>query len=521
MKTFFKIKYIFLFIVGFLFSLCLLLTFEINYNGNFPNNFINEFYFDFLFFIKTFILSIFTTIIFYLLFKLIDKIKVNKTNKFLSSKKTFIISFICLLISGLLFLITYYPGNIMIDTLYIFKDPVGTSSQHPIVYIWLVTIPFKIFLKLFSNIDIALFLTCTLQLIIFSFIISIIVTWFNKKFKNKIFTITLILYFTFIPILTNYNTTLIKDSVFCIVMLCLIPIIYEIINSNCKWITKRKNFIITIIFFSALCLIRNNGIYIILMLLILLIIIYKKQFKHLIFISIIIIVFSFIPKLFSNKQLFQEKIGIPLQQIAYVIRTNGNISKRDKIYLNKIYDYNSYKNNYNPFIVDTIKWDMNFNREYLNNTSNKFIKTWLNILPNNFESYVKSYLLSTYGNWSLDKFYKTQSNFLGINDAIENNPNLFLNLKSKESPLSFLKTFYNKTSLFLSGGVCFWVLAFVSSYIIYKEKYKLLLLTIPLYGTWLSLMIATPFSLAFRYMSPFMYLLPFIISITIIKTREN
>lgn len=518
MKKLFKFKYIILFIASFLFSMCFFLTLEINYDGNMPRAFINEFHFDFSFFVKVFLFSILVSILCYFLFKLLDKIKINNHNKSLSSKKVFIINFVGLLLTGLLFLITFYPGNVMIDTLYIFKNPIEISSQHPIFYIWLVTIPFKVFCKLFSDVNIAVFLTCLIQLIIASGIISFIIVWFNNTFKNKILTILISLYFILVPIITNYNTTLVKDSIFCLILLCTIPIIYEIIKSNSNWIKDKKNFIITCIIFSLVCLVRNNGLYIILILLLILILMYKKQFKRYLLITIITLIISFIPSLFSNKQLFQEKVGIPLNQLAYVIYTDGKIDDKNLNYLEKIYDYNSYKNNYNPFLIDTIKWDDNFNREYLNNNSKEFIKVWVKTLPNNLEGYIKSYALSTYGNWSIDKFYKTQSVFLGVDD---DNKTLFPDLKNTNTILSFMKPFYNKTVTYLSGGVCFWILVFFSLYMIYKKAYKLLLLTVPLYGVWLSLMLATPFSLAFRYMSPFMYLLPFIILITIIKTRNK
>ena len=517
MKKYFSLQNLVYLTLGFLFSCSLLLKNEINYDGSIPTQFINEFHFSFTFFIKAFLISIPIIVITYISFKLLDNIRINNKAKIISNKKIFLISFFGLFFMGILHLITFYPGNIMIDTLYIFKSPMGMSAQHPLFYILIITLPFKIFAKIFNNLNLALFFTCTLQLTIASVIISFIITWFNKKFKNIKLTVILMLYFIILPIVTNYNTTLVKDSAFCLSMICLVPIIYEIINSEGNWIKNNRNILTFIIFTSLLCLIRNNGIYIVILLLLLFILIYKKYFKQWLTILAIVPIISFIPQLFSNKQLFQEKVGIPLQQISYVIHTDGKISKKNKEYLNKIYNYNLYKENYNPYLVDTIKWDINFNREYLNNNSSKFIKTWFETLPNNFEGYIKSYILCTYGNWSFNKFYDTQSIFLGVDGVDTNEPKLFPEIKSKNTFLNFMKPFYNKTTKYLSGGVCFWILIYISCYMIYKKKYKLLLLTIPLYGTWLSLMVATPFSMAFRYMSPFIYLLPLIVLITLIK----
>ena len=340
MKKYFSIKNLVYLTLGFLFGCSLLLKNEINYDGSIPTQFINEFHFSFIFFIKAFLISIPIIVITYISFKLLDNIRINNKAKIISNKKIFLISFFGLFFMGILHLITFYPGNIMIDTLYIFKSPMGMSAQHPLFYILIITLPFKIFAKIFNNLNLALFFTCTLQLTIASVIISFIITWFNKKFKNIKLTVILMLYFIILPIVTNYNTTLVKDSAFCLSMICLVPIIYEIINSEGNWIKNNRNILTFIIFTSLLCLIRNNGIYIVILLLLLFILIYKKYFKQWLTILAIVPIISFIPQLFSNKQLFQEKVGIPLQQISYVIHTDGKISKKNKEYLNKIYNYN-------------------------------------------------------------------------------------------------------------------------------------------------------------------------------------
>ena len=513
------IKWLLFWIFSFLLSISLLLKKEINYENGFPYNFINHFDFNFMFFIKCIILSIPILLITIALFKSLDKIRFNNKEKKIGNKKVFIISLIGMISTGLIFLINYYPGNIMIDTLYIFNAPYSTSGQHPLCYIALVTIPFKIFSKIFRDINIGLFLTCISQLITFSVIISLIIVWFNTRVKNKMLTIFLMLYFTFVPIITNYNTTLVKDSVFCVLILALIPIIYEIISTDGDYFEGKTNIIFTTMILLIISLIRNNGIYIVIILLAIFITKYKKFSKTLLISLIIILIFNIVQIKISEKQLFQEKIAVPLQQIAYTIYVNGKINYTDKKYLNKIYKYNLYKQNYNPYIVDSIKWDDNFNRNYLNKSSKRFIKVWLNILPNNFESYVKSYLLNTYGNWSVEKFQNVQGRFLGTKQAINDNPTLFPKMK-KDNPNKVMNRIYEKTCIFFGAGTCFWILVFISSYIVYRKKYNLLLLLLPSSVIWISLMIATPFSLAFRYMSPCMYTLPLISTIILKETRD-
>ena len=512
-----KIKYVLIFLSSFAFSLSILLKNEINYDGNIPYNFIYNFKFNLGFFIKTFFLAIFIFLVTLLLLKLISKVKIKNKELSLSNTKLFIITFILIFITGLIYIITFYPGNVMVDTLYIFKYTIGMSSQHPIFYILLVSIPFKIFSKIFGDLNLAVFLTSIIQLSLMSTIISYMITWFNRTFKNKTFTILLIIYFSTLPIVTNFNVSLVKDSIFSVVLLCFIPLVYEIISTKGSYISSKRNMGITIVILSLLSLIRNNGILISIMLLSLFIIFIRKYTKRWVVISLFVVAFSVIPSFFSKKALFQEKVGIPLQQLVYTVNFDGKISKKDKVYLNKIYPYKLYKENYNPYMVDTIKWDDKFNRNYLNKTSGRFIEVWCNSLYNNFDSYIKAYILSTYGNWSFDKFYETQSVIYGV----QNDDNILRGVYNVNNNMSFLKNVYKKTSKFLSGGMCFWLLVFISLFIIYNKKYFLLFLTVPLYGVWISLMIATPFSMAFRYMSPFMYLLPFISFIALIKCNSN
>ena len=519
MKKIFKKEYLLYEVISFLFSLCLLLKYEIGFNNNFPTKFINSFHFNFLFFLKAFIISIPILLVLILLLFLLSKIKIKNKNE-LNNKNVFFISFIGIFITGLIFLIIYYPGNIFNDTLFILKYPYGSSSQHPLSYILFITIPFKIFNFIFHDINFSIFLTCIIQLILSTIIISSIITWINHTFKKSLLTILLMIYFIFTPIITNYNTSLVKDSLFCIIILSIIPITFSIIKSKGEYLNDKKGFIITILVFTLTSIIRNNGIYVIFVLLISLLIKYKNMRKKLLIILLTILSITTIQTILSKKQLFQEKIAIPLQQISYTVYSNGKISNNNIKYLNKIYKYDLYKKNYNPYFVDTIKWDEKFNRDYLNKNERDFIKIWLNMLPNNFESYVKAYLLATYGNWAIESFYPNQGRFLGTNEALKENSNLFNGINSNKTN-NIIKNIYESTTIYFSGGICFWILLFIICYIIYKKKCELLFLTIPLLIIWLSLMLATPFSLAFRYMSPYMYSLPIILVIVFSECNDK
>ena len=520
-----KFKNIITYIICLLFCFSFILTKEIGSSKLFPTEFINNFHFSFMFFLKSIILSLIVFVITKLLIYVIKKVKFKKNNTL--NNKIFILIFLLIFSSGLLFLLTYYPVENMGDTLYILYSPISIATQHPLFYNLSIYIPYKIFLKLFSNVNLALFLTSTIQLIIMSSIITFILWWFNKTFKNKLLTIILSIYFVIVPIISNYNVALIKDSIFAGILLLYIPILYNVIITKGKWIDNKKNMILSSIVFILTSLIRNNGFYIIIFILFILIINYRKYYKSWILLLIISFISYKAPTLFvKDKPLFQEKVGVPIQQIAYTAFVDGDI-KNNKEYLDKWFINGDIKSHYSPYATDTIKWSSDFDSEYFNSNEKELFSTYFDLLPNNFESYVKSYLLITYGYWNLDEINYNQSRFLGLDDTDENAIKLFPELHEKQLfpdiIQNFLTSFYETFTTYLSGGICLWILMFIIIYLINTNRYKYIIILLPLIGNFLTLMLSGPLSMAFRYTVGYAYLLPIIISIVLIKnnTKSN
>lgn len=514
------------YLLSLLFSFALIIMNRIKFNPyEIPLDFINNFRFNFNFFIKTILLSIPIFLSLYGLNIIISKINI-KTERKVNIKKLSIINFISIFITGLIFLITYYPANAMPDTFFIIDSPIYISKQHPIVYNLLISVPYYIFNKIFSS-NISFFLISIIQLLIIDLIITFVIAWYYKTFKHKKTTIFLSLYFSLVPIITNYNTTIVKDSIFCVILLLYLPILYSIINSNGEWINNKKNIMYLLLLLIGTTLIRNNGIFMIFAVLLVLLLSYRKYYKKWLLVLIITILASSITKFVPGNQtnLFQEKVAVPLQQLGYLVYTDASISKEGKKYLNELMPTEEFKSKYNPYYVDNIKWDYNFNREYLDENNKEFLKIWFKNLPNNFEDYVKSYMLVSYGTWAPDKFINTQSRFLGLGTIPEPTKKTFKNLQNKnilpKKIYNELTSFYEKTTIYFSGGICLWTLLILSLYVIYKKNYKYLILSTPLFAIWITLMIASPLSTAFRYMSPFAYMLPFIISITIISCNKK
>lgn len=509
------------YIISLVFSFSINLKLQINYSKQFPDYFINQFHFDLFFIMKVVAISFLCYFVLQLLMTLLSKIKSKEMIVPYSKKVLCIISFSGILITNLLFLLTYYPGSNMNDTLSIIQGPISSSSQHPIIYNLLLSGTYHLFFKIFHNMNLAFFFTSFLQLIFMDIIITYLINWFHQTFKNKVCTILLLIYFIGLPIVANYNTVLIKDSLFSALILLHIPLLYQLISTNGDCLQNIKYLLKMAILFLFTIWIRNNGLYVVLFLSIILLYIYKNYWKQLGSILLVTITLSQIPNLLiqNNTALFQEKVGIPIQQLAYIITyDNQNISKSDLQYLNKLMDIQQIKQNYNPYSVDTIKWNQDFNRNYLNKTKSTFIKIWITNLPTHLESYIKSYLLTTYELWSMEKFNPTQSRFLGITKDDYYDTNYYKDLNHKQifptKIQNYLESYYKNTTVFFGNGTCFLILMILSLLAIKNNKKNLVILSIPLISIWITLMISAPIAYAFRYMSPYLYYLPFLLSIT-------
>lgn len=532
MKKFKKSEYIIYYIFSCLFAFTIFMKKEIGYSIDSGAKFIKDFQFNLFFFIKILICGILILGLIIFLFHILDKIKIVQKSKEISNKKIFIISFVSIFLSGLLYRLVFFPGSGFNDTLYIISDPVGMSVQHPLLYNLVIGYTYRIFFSIFQSNNLAYFSTSICQLLFMTLIIAIIICWFNKTFKNAKYSIILILYYSLLPIISSYNSALIKDSIYNALFLLDIPILYTIIVTKAKCIKDNKILLLFTIILSLSTFVRNNSIYVLIILLITIMFIYKKYFKRLGIMLILIILISKAPMLLVLNRndltpLFKEKIAVPLSQLTYTIYTNGEIGDDEQNYLNKLLPLETYKNNYNPYFIDSIKWNKNFNTSYLNETKTEFLKVWFNTLPNNLEGYIKSYFLLTYNYWAIEKFNPNQSVFFELDLTDSNSLSRFKDPKlcSEQILPNFiqnpLEKFYKSTAAYINMDTCVWLIILYFLYTIHKKKQELIILSLPLIGTWFTIMISTPVSFAFRYFSLYIYLVPIVLLISLLYKKPE
>ena len=147
----------------------------------------------------------------------LDKMVLEKQNKQKNTKWVFIISFIILLFGWSIYLLAYYPGimtgDSMTEITFIMNKFVYLSDHHTIMHIMFISLPLRLGLVLFNNINMAAAFVALTQMIILDLIFSYAITFLYKR-NVKIPILILILLFYLLPLFGFYSITMWKDVIF-------------------------------------------------------------------------------------------------------------------------------------------------------------------------------------------------------------------------------------------------------------------------------------------------------------------
>jgi hypothetical protein len=319
-----------------------------------------------------------------------------------NTKKVYMIHLVIAVVVNMLAFLAYYPGVGMNDGLNILNHGMEISNQFPVFYVLFVSVLGKIGRLLFDNLRISIAVYTFIQFVLMSVLIAGVCTWFWSRCIPKWTKCIISIYFLFEPLIIMYNISMLKDTVFSMLLLIVSLCIYEVCGSENIIESKKFRFI----FYSS-CLgvivMRNNGYYVILpcLAIMILVIRHKKYILTALGLTIfIILISSLATKYFGGGHLFQETVGVPLQQMAAVVANSGDMSADEAEFIDNILPLNQISESYNPYSVDAIKWQSGFNNEFLSNHKLEFFKIYFSLLCKNFNIYVKAYLQQTFWFWA-------------------------------------------------------------------------------------------------------------------------
>lgn len=420
-----------------------------------------------------------------------------------------------------IFFLAFYPGTVMNDTIYILEEPFKAGYQHPILYNMYVYGFYKLGCFI-GNPNTGLAMLAVFQMVMMDLVLTCAVLTAYRHGFPCILCKGLTLYFAAAPLFFTYAFTAVKDTPFSIVLFWLLLLLVEVVDSGGACLARRgflQRYFLNI-FLLISC--RNNGWVVAVGVSLVLLFGFGKRAKWLVGGAILVIIIQsmicrgLLPK--ERVPSFQEKVGIPLQQVAAAVVKGESLTQQEEEYLYRLLPQDKWQD-YAPCCVDVIKGDEEFDREYFETSRWHFIALWCELGLKNPRIYVEAYLLETYGVWGLETRNSTQ---YYIKDIYENDLGLEQTSILPESIQNILYKYYcNRFTLrYLSMGTAVWLLLAISLWLIHRREYAKLIVVSPLWLLIASLMLAVPIAFAFRYGFIFAMAVPFYIFIPFLKEGD-
>ena len=354
---------------------------------------------------------IFTIIIFSInlvYFKLLS-IKYKNNDKYVFSKKKFLILWLLIFVMWIPVLLSYYPTIWAYDVYNQVPHLIGDklSTHHPIFHTLFIEL-FLIIGKSIKNYEFGMLLLSLVQMLvtscIFAFVIEKIKSNINNKLFRNIFFICMIIFYGLLPFNSIMSISMTKDVLFSSLLLLLVIYIYDLIDG------KPSNSIMFIFISALLLLIKNNSIFIYLVMLMFSIFILKRvewvMFAKRCLISIMVfyiildgLILIFKPSR-GNKL---ERYPVELQNLNYVLINHPEVQKDKELLFDILpkkslkYDVEFYYDKRNADIVKTI-YEKSVGNEF---DSKVLIKNWIHYGIKYPVDYIDSWSNLTIGSWYL------------------------------------------------------------------------------------------------------------------------
>ncbi len=456
---------------------------------------------------KIAVLSFLAYIIFFycILMVVLNYININciKTDSKNIKPRTFFIFWGIIFICWIPYLLKYFPGITSIDPTYQIYQALGKmnlSNHHPICHTFIIYIFFNLF-NFNGNYNISLAVYSVFQMLVTSAIYSFSIYYMLKRNIPKRVIILSVIYFALNPVMAMYSITVWKDILFSASILLYTIGIYELITNAKNALNSKKYIIFLAISIISTMIFKHNGFYIVVLSAPIVIILLRKYWKKLtvIYVSIIIIYYIFNNVLLNVLNVAPspsvEALSIPVQQIARVVKYNGNSLEEEEINsISKFMDYDKLSEAYNPRLADPVK--MCFNNEAFAKNKMEFIKLWISLFFKYPKTYINSFLSNTYGYWYPETSYWMFQRTIIENDiGLEQNSIINVNLldgivEERNIPV---------ISMLFSIGFIVWVCIVIVGYHLYKKDYKKIVIFLPVFILWLTAIASSVFC-EFRYL---------------------
>lgn len=427
------------------------------------------------------------------------------------------------------YLILYYPGFIFGDSITSIKQAVGLweySNHHPFMYTLFIKLCIAIGMHS-GNLSLGIAIYSCIQIIYIAFAVSKLMEWLSRHRCPFVINCFFIGFYAVMPFFGQISVAVWKDPGFgaSVVLWTLCILNFLECAKTEKKKDEKKYFVFGILATLLVCFLRNNGAYALLFFMMVLcveFVLHREELKKIFFkmllssLLVISIYFVVTGPIYNHFHIasssIAESVGIPLNQMASVAASqDGVMSEEDKEFINNLLPIGLYSETYRPCCVDLLKWNENFNGDYLNDHIGDFLKTYVSVGLKNPAKYVDSWAMMTFGYWNPNwwEFCNDADNLGRGNFGDLANSGLDIQQVDQNNlpDTVFYKLFPNRGTV-VPLALVDWMAFFAVALAILAMDFRTVLALAPSIGIIATLLIASPYYYWPRYGMAQFYLMP-------------
>jgi len=341
------------------------------------------------------------------------------------------------------------------------------------------------------------------------------------------------IFYSVLPINGAYVITLWKDIPYSISLLWLTVIMINIVKSNGKWLSSCKNMTVLMVVLSLIILFRHNGILPAFGTVIGMLICLRDKWKNIVLVSLVTILIVFLVKVPLYRAL-NVITGPPVQiffllsyEISAVINADGKIEDNERLFLNEILPWASWKNNYYKYSVDRLVYDLKnpFNTSFVFSHRKEFFEIWINIVSRNPLVVLEHHLWCASLIWKICQ--PPDGYTYAIHNGIDKNPFGLQTSSILPDAEKFIKNIIRKTSkpvliwFFFRPAIYLYISIYFCFLLIYRNgNIKELLVICPLIFNSLGMLLTIP-AQDVRYMYSAILIAPLMVSYFFHRPQEG
>lgn len=449
--------------------------------------------------------------------------------------RLFVFGSLLILVLWTPFLFAFWPGFIFGDSISSITQAIGVtplSNHHPVFYAMLIKCCLKVAALFGFGRTTGLAVLTVIQMALMAGSFAYSAAWAHARLRTpRIVSVATCVCIGFSPALGAFSVAMWKDPIFTAAFLVLSLNLGDLVISRYACVTRSSWIVSTFAVSLIAMLMRNNGMYVVILVVAVLVVVFvlnrvvngllsgrglTRAFALLPF-ALSLASYAFVSgPVYTGLGVIPtesvEALGVPLNQMARVAAYGGDMSESDREYMDSMLALDQYDDVYTPCCTDMLKWNASFNSAPL---TEDFMSHWLSMFVRNPVLYFESWVLQTYGFWTVNGPLIAEFDNIGGgvprigNRASEvHTYDIFpQNLTGSDSIVEALAW----RSSPLPSGVLFWVFMFAMIELVSCRLRGFVLALLPSIGVIGTLVVASPVWYWPRYAMILNFMLPVLV----------